>query len=105
MMQPLSITSKDLAEGVDLTEEVGPLGEYVSHAHTLEHFRDMWYPELFDRSRFDPMVKQSEPDLVDRLNAKARHLIETHSPPSLPEDVEAEISALEASWYARMGAQ
>jgi len=105
MMQPLSITREDLAEGVDLTEEVGPLGEYVSHAHTLEHFRDMWYPELFDRSRFDPMVKQSEPDLVDRLNAKARHLIETHSPPSLPEDVEAEISALEASWYARMGAQ
>jgi trimethylamine--corrinoid protein Co-methyltransferase len=105
MMQPMSITKEDLAEGVDLIEEVGPLGEYVGHAHTLEHFRDMWYPELFDRSRFDPMVKQSEPDLEDRLNAKARHLIETHSPPSLPEDVEAEISALEASWYARGAAQ
>jgi trimethylamine--corrinoid protein Co-methyltransferase len=103
MMVPPALDEAHLTEGVDLIAEAGPFGEYVSHPHTLAHFRDIWYPGLFDRAMFDPMQKQSGPSLEDRLNARARHLIETHSPAPLPGDVAAELDRLEAGWYGRSG--
>jgi trimethylamine--corrinoid protein Co-methyltransferase len=104
MMNPPVIRGTQLSEGVDLIAEIGPLGEYVSHPHTLEHFRDIWYPALFDRGMFDPMKRESGPGLADRLNVRARHLIETHQPAPLPDDMLAELDRLEASWYTRVGA-
>jgi trimethylamine--corrinoid protein Co-methyltransferase len=101
MMAAPSFDGVHLAQAVDLIAEVGPSGEYVSHPHTLAHFRDIWYPKLFDRGMFDPMKKDLGPDLEDRLNGMARHLIETHAPAPLPDDVLAELDRLEASWSAR----
>lgn len=90
-----------LNEMVNLITEAGPMGEYIEHPHMLKHFRNMWYPQLFDRSMFDPMRKEQDADLVQRLNARARHLIETHAPSPLPDETLAELERLEASWYRR----
>jgi trimethylamine--corrinoid protein Co-methyltransferase len=90
-----------LAEAVALIDELGPMGEYVSHPHTLAHCRDFWYPGTFDRAMFDPLKKELGPDLTDRLNARARHLIETHAPAPLSEAQLAELERLEAAWRRR----
>ena len=90
-----------LSEMVNLIAEASPMGEYIEHPHTLKHFRNMWYPQLFDRSMFDPMRKEQDADLVQRLNARARHLIETHSPSPLPDETLADLERLEASWHRR----
>jgi len=96
------IGNEQLTEAVNLIAEIGPMGEYVGHPHTLEHFRSMWYPQLFDRSMCDPLRKEQGADLLDRLNARARQLIETHVPPPLPDETLAELKRLEASWYRRV---
>jgi len=101
-MQPLSASEEMLAESIRLIDEVGPMGEYVSHQHTLDHFRDFWYPRLFDRSRFDPVKEASGPDLQKRLTARARQLIETHQAQPLAADISKEIDTIEAGWYARL---
>lgn len=103
MMTPPALNEAQLAAGVDVIGEVGALGEYVSHPHTLAHFRDLWYPQLFDRNMFDPMQKKLGPDLVDRLNARARQLIETHTPAHIPDGELAELDRLEAGWHRREG--
>jgi len=101
-IQPLSIQATVLAESLQLIDEVGPFGEYVSNQHTLDHFRDFWYPSLFDRGRFDPVKESVGPDLEQRLNARARQLIEKHQPQPLAEDLSREIDRIEASWYERL---
>jgi trimethylamine--corrinoid protein Co-methyltransferase len=101
-MQPLSTQAAELAESVRLIDEVGPFGEYVSHQHTLDHFRDFWYPSLFDRGRFDPVKEAIGPDLEQRLNVRARQLIEKHQPVPLAEDLSREIDRIMAGWYERL---
>jgi trimethylamine--corrinoid protein Co-methyltransferase len=99
--QAIPTSPEDLDESLRMIADAGPMGEYVSHAHTLEHFRDFWYPRLFDRGRFDPVDETQKPGMEDRLNARARQLIEQHKPIPLGEDLMAELDAIETSWYAR----
>jgi trimethylamine--corrinoid protein Co-methyltransferase len=101
-MKELSTDTGLFAESIEMIDQVGPRGEYISHQHTLEHFRDFWYPDLFVRDRFDPLKEEHGPDLEERLNSRARQLIEKHQPTPLPEDISAEINALESAWYARL---
>ncbi len=101
ILNPPALDDVLLNEMVDLIAEVGPMGNYIEHPHTLIHCRDMWYPRLFDRSMFDPMREGQDIELLQRLNARARQLIETHSPLPLPDETLAELERLEASWYRR----
>jgi trimethylamine--corrinoid protein Co-methyltransferase len=47
-IQGIAVDAESLA--VDLIHRVGPEGNYLQEAHTLKHFREVWYPRLFDRS-------------------------------------------------------
>lgn len=38
---------------IDLLKEVGPGGEFVSHHHTMRHFKESWYPRFIDRVPFN----------------------------------------------------
>ncbi len=42
------------ALALEVIDAVGPRGDFMSHPHTLANFRrEVWYPQLFDRSRYD----------------------------------------------------
>lgn len=49
------VTGLNPEEGleIDLLEEVGPGGEFISHSHTLGNFKDSWYPRFLDRASFN----------------------------------------------------
>jgi trimethylamine--corrinoid protein Co-methyltransferase len=99
-----SITSLEIEEAVTLIKEAGPNAEYVTHEHTYTHFRDFWYPKLFYRDRFVPGPGSFGTDLNERLNGRARTILEQHQPEPLPRDVEFEIERLEKSWQNRVKA-
>lgn len=100
-MQPVSTRPEHIEESILMIADAGPMGEYISREHTLEHFRDFWYPKVFDRGRFDPVDGAPGPDLQDRLNARARRLVEQHRSAPLAEDIQIELDAIETGWYAR----
>jgi trimethylamine--corrinoid protein Co-methyltransferase len=83
---------------LDLINEVGPGGEYLTHNHTFEHFRDVWYPTLFDRTR--SQLDESGESLNQRLRRQTLDLLEEHEPNLLPEEVEAELDRREAHWLS-----
>jgi trimethylamine--corrinoid protein Co-methyltransferase len=99
--KPVEIEPSQLTQAIEMIDEVGPLGEYVSHPDTLARFRSFWYPRMFDRSMFDPQGKDLGSNLHTRLNERARQLIETHQPTPLPVDLLGEIESIEAGWMAR----
>lgn len=90
-----------LAEGVELLRGASPGAEFVSHAHTLEHFRDFWYPAAFDRSNFDPLADVPPAQLMDRLTGRVSQVLSAHRPEELAPGIREALGDLERSWSRR----
>ena len=81
----------DEALALNVISAVGPGGEFVTHPHTLRHFRDVWYPELFYRGGAKTWNTSEQWTFEQRVNARTRELIESHQPEPLPDDVVEQI--------------
>ncbi len=91
-MRPLEINEDTLA--LDLIHEVGPDGNYLSTDHTRNHYREDWYPKLFDRRNFEEWQKAGSKTLRQRAREKALKILETHKPEPLPADIQAQVDAI-----------
>jgi trimethylamine--corrinoid protein Co-methyltransferase len=74
----------------DVIEEVGPMGEFITHEHTLEYFRSEFYiPFLSDRKNFDRWKTEGSVPIERRANAKWKEMLDAYEEPELPADVDA----------------
>jgi len=69
---------------LDVIDEVGPGGEYVTTDHTLRHYRKCWYPRVFDRMNHQSWVGAGRPTAVETARELARQAIAEHQPDPLP---------------------
>lgn len=81
----------DEALAVDVIEEVGPGGQFLSHDHTMRHWRELWTPTLFDRQRLEPWMQKGSKKMRDRIREATVALLDSHQPLPLPDNVESEI--------------
>jgi trimethylamine---corrinoid protein Co-methyltransferase len=100
-VRPLTFSDEELQESAQIIEAVGPAGEYVTLDHTCLHFRDFWYPSIFDRAHFDPLSHRLGSDINDRLNARANNLLDKHEVVPLDERILAEVESLQKTWVSR----
>jgi trimethylamine---corrinoid protein Co-methyltransferase len=77
---------------LDVIDELGPGGEFLSHEHTLTNWRRAWLPKLFDRRPWPVWQEQGAPAFGDRLREQTVALMEEHRVEPLPDAVEAEIA-------------
>jgi len=91
-MRGLEINSETLA--LDLIDEVGPDGDYMSTRHTLKHFKEDWYPRLFDRRNYDEWAADGSKTLRERAREKALSILESHRAEPLPADVQRQIDQI-----------
>lgn len=90
--QPLAVDSNALA--LDAIKATGPGGQYLDHPHTLKHFRERFYPQLFDRQNFASWAEKGSLTLAERASAKINHILETHPPEPLPKDIQERLHAV-----------
>jgi len=79
------------AMALDVIDEVGPGGDFITQKHTAKHFREHWQPKLFSRQRLDDWVGSGRPTLGKRLRDQTVALIESHRPQPLAEGMRQEI--------------
>jgi trimethylamine--corrinoid protein Co-methyltransferase len=91
LMGGVEVSEETLA--VDVIDQVGPGGQFLTDDHTLRHFREDWVPQLFDRGTYDTWVAQGSKTLGQRANDRVREILETHVPEPLPEEVKAKLAA------------
>ncbi len=84
----------DEALALEVINQVGPGGEFLSHDHTMAHWRELWLPQLFDRQRLDKWQEQGAKDLNTRLREVTITLMDEHQVEPLPPSVEGEIEAI-----------
>ncbi len=94
LLGEVGVEPADLA--LDVVEQVGPGGEYVTHPHTLRHFRRAWYPQLLYRGGARAWNESPQADYARRVNARTRELLAAPPSAPLPDDAAAAIRALVA---------
>lgn len=79
---------------VEAVHEVGPGGEFMSHPHTLAHWRELWLPQVFDRQRLEPWQERGSKDVNARLRELTVSLMDEHEVEPLPDSVERELALI-----------
>jgi len=92
MMPPFEINEDTLA--LDLIDEVGPDGSFLDSDHTLNHFRDLYYPGVFERGNYDQWMEAGGLSLGERAAKMVDTILEEHQPEPLPDDVQKELKAI-----------
>jgi hypothetical protein len=73
----MRITPETLA--LDVIDAVGPGGDFLGTDHTHDHFREVWYPRLFDRRMLEGWQEAGRPTALE-ASASAGPRDDRHSP-------------------------
>jgi trimethylamine--corrinoid protein Co-methyltransferase len=96
----ISLTGETL--DLDVIDAVGPGGSFLKSRHTRDHYREVWYPRLFDRNMYGTWETIGRPTAVARAREVAREAINSHRPPPLENDVRERLGAIIAEADARI---
>jgi trimethylamine--corrinoid protein Co-methyltransferase len=91
------------ALALDLIHEKGPDGQYLDSDHTLAHFRERWYPTLFDRNNHDVWLAKGGTTLADRAAQRVEKILAEHQPERLPRKVAQAVHAIVKRAEAHVG--
>jgi trimethylamine--corrinoid protein Co-methyltransferase len=80
---------------LDLIDRVGPGGQFISRKETAKNFRkEIWLPRLMDRQPWNQWSNNGSLSMLDRIQARIREILETHTPPPLTDDAVEAITAI-----------
>jgi trimethylamine--corrinoid protein Co-methyltransferase len=94
-MRGVPVDDESLA--LDVIDKVGPGGHYLYEEHTLQHFRDVWYSHLFDRSIHARWLEQGSKGFEERLREQTEAAMR-HQPKPLDREVIREMDTMAARW-------
>jgi len=79
---------------LDLIAELGPEGDYLSSEHTVNHYRETWYPRLFNRNHFDGWLAEDGQTLGERTRKRVEEILNSHKPEPLDQKIRQEIEKI-----------
>lgn len=100
-VRDVEINDETLA--LDLIDKMGPDGYYLDGDHTYRHFRERWYPRLFDRDNYDGWQQGGARTLAERAADRVDAILEGHKPEPLPQDVAGRVRSIVEQAAARAG--
>jgi len=79
---------------LNVIDEVGPGGEFITHKHTFKHMRNQSQVKIFDRQNRYDWNEAGSRGAADRAYEEAALILETHKPAPLPPKAPEELSKL-----------
>jgi trimethylamine--corrinoid protein Co-methyltransferase len=86
---------------LDVIDELGPTGDYLSHEHTMRHFREPHYSKLADKGTYSQWVERGATTMEARAAEEVDRILRTHKPEALPVHMQREIRGIverEQAW-------
>ena len=90
----IPVTDETLS--VDVIAEIGPFKDFLSHEDTYKGMRGQSHPQLIDRRVREEWTADGATSVYDRALVEARHILETHVPEALPDEVASELRRIVA---------
>jgi trimethylamine--corrinoid protein Co-methyltransferase len=87
---------------LDVIEELGPTGEYLTHPHTLRHFREPFYSTLADKGTYSQWQERGATTMEARAARQVDKILKDHRPEPLPADAQRAIREIVEREQARM---
>jgi trimethylamine--corrinoid protein Co-methyltransferase len=83
---------------LDVIKKVGPGGHFLAEQHTLENFRkETFFPNLFNRERFDSWTEKGQPELADIARNKLEVILKEYQQKELDKNADNKIKEIMAS--------
>jgi trimethylamine--corrinoid protein Co-methyltransferase len=89
LMAGIQVDRENLA--VDVIKRVGPGGHFLGDAHTLDHFRENWQPDLTDRRTYEDWQRRGSKSMGQLAKEKIKKIKKNHQTVPLSPEVETEI--------------
>jgi trimethylamine--corrinoid protein Co-methyltransferase len=94
-MRGLDVSDEALA--LEVIDAVGPGEHYLILEHTMNHFREAWYSQLFDRNGYSRWSENGSTDLQTRVRERTLTLM-AHQPAPFDEKITHELDAMSKHW-------
>ena len=94
-MGGVAVTEETLA--LDVIHNVGPGGHYLQDSHTMDHFKEIKYSDIFDRSVYAQWEAAGAKNFEQRLQALTLEKM-THHPEPISEDTIKILGEMQKSW-------
>lgn len=79
---------------LDLIDEFGLKGDFLTTDHTFRHFREQWVPTLFDRNAYSKWKDLGSPDIKGKVHQKIERILSQHRSRDLAADVKKRLRAI-----------
>ena len=90
----IEVTDETLA--LDVIKKVGPNGTYLSEKHTRRHMKEIWRPNVWDRTPYDTWLREGKKGALHKATEIADDILANYQPEPLPDDVVKELRAIVA---------
>ncbi len=102
ILKGIDVTEDKLA--LDVIREVAHGGNYITHEHTLRHFREeQYFTKLSDRTMRDRWRRNGSKDIRERAIEKVRKILKEHHPAPLSKEIKKDLEKEVAAIYKREG--
>jgi len=92
-LRGIDVNDETLA--IDVIENVGPRGQYLSQKHTLKHLkREQYLPKIIKREKREEWEKAGSKDLWKIAREEVKKILKEHQPEPLDKDVEKELEKI-----------
>ena len=93
ILEGVEVNEETLA--VDVIQEVGFHGNYLTHPHTARVFKDeFFFPQLFVRQSIDKWEEKGQQTVLDRAYEEVQKILEDFKAPDLPQGTEEDLGRI-----------
>jgi trimethylamine--corrinoid protein Co-methyltransferase len=79
---------------LDLIDRIGPDGQFLESDHTYQHYRERWYPNLFDRDNYEGWLATGGKTLAERAAQQVDEILARHQPEPLEDEIVQKIQSI-----------
>ena len=85
------IDVSDEALALDVIKAAGHEGSYLATEHTRRHFKEEWYPTLFERDIYAGWEAKGSQTLAQRARGRVEKILSQHRPEPLPAGIQEQL--------------
>jgi len=94
ILEGIPLTRETMA--LDAIREVGPASHFLASEHTLDYFKENWFPGVTDRSTFERWAEQGATTMEDRCKAKIKAILSEPPLAANAQAIDAVLSRMES---------
>jgi trimethylamine--corrinoid protein Co-methyltransferase len=102
----IGVAVDDETLALDVIDQLGPTGDYLSHEHTFRHYKEPFYSNLADKGTYSQWQRRGATTMEGRAAQQVEEILQSHEPEPLPSDVQQDIKSIvkrEQAWIDSRG--